>query len=70
MGAIELFLVHVVAIDHTRAFVLIPSHIDVPNRFALGVNGGYAVMFFYVISGFLMILVHRLVEIRAAQIDA
>jgi peptidoglycan/LPS O-acetylase OafA/YrhL len=34
--------------------VLIPLNLDVPNRFELGVNAGYAVMYFYVISGFLM----------------
>lgn len=54
MGAIRLFLALVVATDHTRSLLMIPLHVDVPNRFELGVNAGYAVMYFYVISGFLM----------------
>lgn len=54
MGPIRLFLALVVATDHARAVLMIPSHTDVPNRFELGVNAGYAVMYFYVISGFLM----------------
>jgi peptidoglycan/LPS O-acetylase OafA/YrhL len=54
MGAIRLFLALVVATDHTRSLLMIPLHMDVPNRFELGVNAGYAVMYFYVISGFLM----------------
>ena len=32
-------------------------HIDVPVQFELGVNAGFAVMFFYMISGFLMAFV-------------
>jgi peptidoglycan/LPS O-acetylase OafA/YrhL len=54
MGAIRLFLALVVVFDHLRLFVLQKHGLDVNVAFALGFNAGYAVMFFYVISGFLI----------------
>jgi peptidoglycan/LPS O-acetylase OafA/YrhL len=57
LGAIRLFLALVVATDHTRAFLMTPANLHVPIVFELGVNAGYAVMFFYMISGFLMAFV-------------
>src|SRR5262245_49983460 len=57
MGAIRLFLALVVAFDHLRSSLLIPAHHDIWAGYALGLNAGYAVMFFYIISGFLMSMV-------------
>jgi peptidoglycan/LPS O-acetylase OafA/YrhL len=57
MGAIRLFLALVVAIGHLRSIVLGPAGLDVPGYYTLGMNAGYAVMFFYMISGFLMSMV-------------
>jgi peptidoglycan/LPS O-acetylase OafA/YrhL len=59
MGAIRLFLAMIVATDHSRMFLLVPTIQDVPApaQFELGVNAGFAVMFFYVLSGFLMAFV-------------
>ena len=54
MGAIRLFLAFVVVIDHVRLIVLHPLGIDTDDYIKLGMNAGYAVMFFYVISGFLI----------------
>ena len=54
MGAIRLFLAFVVVIDHVRLIVLHPLGIDTDDYVKLGMNAGYAVMFFYVISGFLI----------------
>ena len=54
MGAIRLFLAFAVLQSHIRTFMLVPNQIYTNNALALGVNGGYAVMFFFVISGFLM----------------
>ncbi|MBI2740240.1 MAG: acyltransferase [Rhodospirillales bacterium] len=56
MGVVRLFLALVVAADHWRVFILIPagSGIAMSDDFKLGFNAGYAVMFFYVISGFLI----------------
>jgi peptidoglycan/LPS O-acetylase OafA/YrhL len=54
MGAIRLFLAFVVAIDHLRQFVLNSAGVDLPGHYELGVNAGFAVMLFYVISGFLI----------------
>ena len=55
MGLVRLFLALTVAVDHWRVWVLWPR--DAPNvaeQFKLGFNAGYAVMFFFVISGFLI----------------
>jgi peptidoglycan/LPS O-acetylase OafA/YrhL len=54
MGLVRLFLALVVAADHWRMFALAPRSIDIEDQFKLGFNAGYAVMFFYVISGFLI----------------
>ncbi|WP_407155601.1 acyltransferase family protein [Bradyrhizobium sp. STM 3557] len=56
MGPIRLFLAFVVAIDHFRQLVLIPEKLDIPEYYKLGMNAGFAVMLFYVISGFLISL--------------
>jgi len=59
MGAARFFFAFVVVIDHWRSVVLQPIlGIDItPDQeriVKLGFNGGYAVIFFYVISGFLI----------------
>jgi peptidoglycan/LPS O-acetylase OafA/YrhL len=54
MGAVRLFLALVVAADHWRTLVLDPREIVVTQRLQLGFNASYAVMFFYIISGFLI----------------
>jgi peptidoglycan/LPS O-acetylase OafA/YrhL len=54
MGVMRLFLALVVAAAHWRASALGSSGIPFLDYYALGFNAGYAVMFFYVISGFLI----------------
>ena len=54
MGAIRLFLAFVVVIDHVRELVLRPLGLDTGDYIKIGMNAGHAVMFFYVISGFLI----------------
>jgi peptidoglycan/LPS O-acetylase OafA/YrhL len=54
MGVVRLFLAFVVATDHWRFMVLDPRQIGMPLYAELRFNAGYAVMFFYVISGFLI----------------
>lgn len=54
MGLIRLFLAAVVAIDHFRTIALRPTGLDFPEYLKLGMNGGFAVVFFFVISGFLI----------------
>jgi peptidoglycan/LPS O-acetylase OafA/YrhL len=54
MGAIRLFLALAVLQSHIRSHIFEPQNIHLGNKLALGVNGGYAVMFFFVISGFIM----------------
>ena len=54
MGLIRLFLALVVAVDHWRSLVLIPRSAFTDDVIKFGFNAGYAVMFFYVISGFLI----------------
>jgi peptidoglycan/LPS O-acetylase OafA/YrhL len=54
MGLVRLFLAWVVAADHWRTHMLAPQAIPMDDHFKLGLNAGYAVMFFYVISGFLI----------------
>jgi peptidoglycan/LPS O-acetylase OafA/YrhL len=54
MGVVRLFLALVVAADHWRVLILDPRNMVVTQRLQLGFNAGYAVMFFYVISGFLI----------------
>jgi peptidoglycan/LPS O-acetylase OafA/YrhL len=54
MGAIRLFLALAVLQSHIYGHFLQPEQIYVSNSLALGVNGGYAVAFFFIISGFLI----------------
>lgn len=54
MGAIRLFLALAVLQSHIYGHFLRPAQIYVNNTIVFGVNGGYAVAFFFVISGFLI----------------
>ncbi|MDP3691884.1 acyltransferase [Bradyrhizobium sp.] len=54
MGAIRLFLALVVAVGHLRMLMLTPAGINTLPNIELGINAGFAVMFFYMISGFLI----------------
>ena len=55
MGLARLFLAIVVALAHWRANGLEPYRLDnISGAFTLGFHAGYAVMFFYVVSGFLI----------------
>jgi len=54
MGAIRLFLAFVVVIGHLEVTVLEGAHIPFPGYYQLGLNAGFAVMFFYIVSGFLI----------------
>jgi peptidoglycan/LPS O-acetylase OafA/YrhL len=54
MGAIRLFLALAVVQSHIYGQLLAPAHLYARNSLVLGVNGGYAVAFFFVISGFLI----------------
>jgi peptidoglycan/LPS O-acetylase OafA/YrhL len=54
MGAIRIFLAWVVVADHWRVVALAPRSIPIEDYFKAGFNAGYAVLFFYVISGFLI----------------
>lgn len=54
MGAIRLFLALVVVLDHARQLVMQPAGIEVSRYLELGMNAGFAVIFFYMISGFLI----------------
>jgi peptidoglycan/LPS O-acetylase OafA/YrhL len=54
MGLIRLFLALVVAVDHWRVIMLHEKSIFLDDVVKFGFNAGYAVMFFYVISGFLI----------------
>lgn len=54
MGAIRLFLAIAVLQSHILVQLLRPANLYTANTFTLGVNGGYAVAFFFVISGFLI----------------
>jgi peptidoglycan/LPS O-acetylase OafA/YrhL len=58
MGALRLFLALVVATDHLELGVVKPQlGVAIDTWLKLGVNAGFAVMWFYVISGFLMSMV-------------
>ncbi|HEX4508163.1 MAG TPA: hypothetical protein VH722_20725, partial [Alphaproteobacteria bacterium] len=46
----------IVAFDHFWYAVLVPHGLQIPLGFRLGLNAGWALMFFYVISGFLISL--------------
>src|SRR5712664_25633 len=54
MGLVRLFLALVVAADHWWAIFLVRQGFAPDDGYKLGFNAGYAVMFFYVISGFLI----------------
>ena len=55
MGAIRLFLALAVLYSHIVSHFLAPSGLFAfGNELVLGMNGGYAVMFFFVVSGFLI----------------
>jgi peptidoglycan/LPS O-acetylase OafA/YrhL len=54
LGLVRLFLAWVVAADHWSVFVLRPQSVFIDDVYKFGFNSGYAVMFFYVISGFLI----------------
>ncbi len=54
VGLVRLFLALIVAADHFRDAALRPLNIDMPTLFKLGMNAGFAVIFFYIISGFLI----------------
>jgi peptidoglycan/LPS O-acetylase OafA/YrhL len=53
MGLVRLFLALVVAADHWRLLRL-PLSLPIDDQYKFGFNAGYAVMFFYIISGFLI----------------
>ena len=57
MGAVRLFLAMVVAVGHLQFLVLAPWKLGYPWTLEFGMNAGFAVMYFYMISGFLMSLV-------------
>lgn len=74
MGLIRLFLACVVVVDHLRVLVMKGNHISADHYIAypeLGVNAGYAVIYFYVISGFLISysLTHNHEQDAAGVID-
>src|SRR5258708_5328343 len=57
MGLIRLFLACVVVVDHLRSTYLPALHVSADAWIAypeLGLNAGFAVIYFFVISGFLM----------------
>jgi peptidoglycan/LPS O-acetylase OafA/YrhL len=54
LGLVRLFLAWVVAADHWSVFILRPQSIPLEDQYKFGFNAGYAVMFFYVVSGFLI----------------
>ena len=54
MGLMRLFLALVVAADHWRLLKLSNLSASFEDSYKLGFNSGYAVMFFYAISGFLI----------------
>jgi len=47
-------LAFVVVVDHLRIWVLAPAGLSTQPYYQLGMNAGFAVMFFYIISGFLI----------------
>src|SRR5215475_9012219 len=54
MGLMRLFLALVVAADHWRLLKLSTLSASFEDSYKLGFNSGYAVMFFYAVSGFLI----------------
>jgi peptidoglycan/LPS O-acetylase OafA/YrhL len=57
VGIIRIFLALVVAYDHLNVWVLAPAGLHLSGHPKLGMSGPTAVMFFYVISGYLISLV-------------
>jgi peptidoglycan/LPS O-acetylase OafA/YrhL len=57
MGPLRLFLAIVVAIGHVQLTILTPRGVHLWGGYYLGFDGGYAVMAFYMISGFLISMV-------------
>lgn len=57
LGLVRIFLAAVVAVSHFRLYILTPidpSAVAILNYVTLGFDAGHAVIFFYVISGFLI----------------
>ena len=54
MGAIRLFLSYAVVLEHFNQQVLASYHIDFNPLWSASINGGRAVLLFYVVSGFLI----------------
>jgi peptidoglycan/LPS O-acetylase OafA/YrhL len=54
MGAIRLFLASVVVLAHAQAFIIGPAGHTISTYLLFGMNGGRAVVCFFVISGFLI----------------
>jgi len=57
LGLVRLFLAAVVAVSHFSLYILIPIDpraAEIVNYLVLGFDAGHAVIFFYVISGFLI----------------
>jgi peptidoglycan/LPS O-acetylase OafA/YrhL len=54
MGLVRLFLASIVVADHWWLGELTPKAFDRDDVYKAGFNSGYAVMFFYIISGFLI----------------
>jgi peptidoglycan/LPS O-acetylase OafA/YrhL len=54
MGVVRIFLAWVVACDHWFSGALAPLSVPIRDNFKFGFNAGYAVLFFYMISGFLI----------------
>ena len=55
MGVVRIFLALVVVTFHVSAQMLVRNHlVPVSPDFTLGFHSAYAVLFFYVISGFLI----------------
>jgi peptidoglycan/LPS O-acetylase OafA/YrhL len=57
MGPLRLFLAIVVAIGHVQSTILTPRGVHLWGGYYLGFDSGYAVMAFYMISGFLISMV-------------
>jgi peptidoglycan/LPS O-acetylase OafA/YrhL len=54
MGAVRLFLAYAVLTEHFDQQVLAPDKLDFNPLWSLYINGGRAVLLFYIISGFLI----------------
>jgi peptidoglycan/LPS O-acetylase OafA/YrhL len=54
MGAVRLFLAYAVMTEHFDQQVLAPNNLNFNPLWSLNINGGRAVLLFYIISGFLI----------------